>query len=199
MTQTIDTQIRSLWWLVLIRGILFVLLGIAALAQPVVAVLAFTMVFGIYAIVDGLMVAIAAIVARKDYEGWGWLVAQGVLTILAGVLIVALPGAAGLIGVFAILWFLAISAFVGGIITLVAAARSRGGSKGWGIASGIVDILFGILIAVLAITSPAGTLLATVWVVAIGAILLGVVLIVASFRVRRGDLTITEEVLAPVA
>lgn len=199
MTQIIDMQVRGLWWLILVRGILFVLLGIAALLQPVVAVLAFTMVFGIYAIVDGLMVTIAAIVSRKEYEGWGWLVAQGVLTILAGVLIVALPGAAGLIGVFAILWFLAISAFVGGIITLVAAARSRGGSKGWGIASGIVDILFGILIAVLAITSPAGTLLATVWVVAIGAILLGVVLIVAAFRVRRGDLTITEEVLAPVA
>ncbi|HWL60175.1 MAG TPA: DUF308 domain-containing protein [Microbacteriaceae bacterium] len=193
MAQTLDSQVRGLWWLVLIRGVLFVLLGIAALLQPAVAVVAFTLVFGIYAIVDGVMVIIAAIAARKDYSGWGWLVVQGILTVIAGVLIVSLPAAAGLVGVFALLWFLAISAFVGGIMQLVAAARTKGGAKGWNIVGGIIDIIFGILIAVLAITSPAGAVLATVWVVAIGAIILGVVLIVAAFRVKRGDLRVIEE------
>ncbi len=199
MVQALDAQIRGLWWLVLIRGILFVLLGVAALLQPALAVIAFTFVFGIYAIVDGVMVVIAAIVARKEYSGWGWLIVQGVLTVIAGVLIVSLPAAAGLLGVFALLWFLAISAFVGGIMELVQAAKVKGGSRGWAIAAGVIDILFGILIAVIAITDPAGAALATVWVIGIGAIIIGVVLIVASFRVRRGDLTVAGEVVDSVA
>ena len=199
MVQALDAQIRGLWWLVLIRGILFVLLGVAALLQPALAVIAFTFVFGIYAIVDGVMVVIAAIVARKEYSGWGWLIVQGVLTVIAGVLIVSLPAAAGLLGVFALLWFLAISAFVGGIMELVQAAKVKGGSRGWAIAAGVIDFLFGILIAVIAITDPAGAALATVWVIGIGAIIIGVVLIVASFRVRRGDLTVAGEVVDSVA
>jgi len=199
MVQALDAQIRGLWWLVLIRGILFVLLGVAALLQPALAVIAFTFVFGIYAIVDGVMVVIAAIVARKEYSGWGWLIVQGVLTVIAGVLIVSLPAAAGLLGVFALLWFLAISAFVGGIMELVQAAKVKGGSRGWAIAAGVIDILFGILIAVIAITDPAGAALATVWVIGIGAIIIGVVLIVASFRVRRGDLSVAGEVVDSVA
>lgn len=198
MVQTLASQVQSLWWLILIRGILFILLGIVALVQPVGAVVVLAMVFGIYAIVDGLMVTVAAIVSRKSYQGWGWLIAQGVLTVIAGILILSMPAVFGLLGILTVLWFLAISAFVGGIMAIVSAARSKGSVKGWGIVGGALDIIFGILIAVLAITSPAGTLLAMIWVVAIGAIVIGIVLVIASFRARKGDFALPEEVLDPV-
>jgi len=186
MAELLRSQASGLWWLVLLRGILLVLLGVGALLQPVLAVVAFTLVFGLYAIIDGVAVLIGAIAARKAYEGWGWLVAQGVLTAIAGVLIVALPGVAGLVGIFAVLWFLAISAVAGGVMAIVAASRVRGESRTWGIVGGVLDIVFGLLIALIALTSPAGAALATVWVAAIGAILIGVVLIVMAIRSRSG-------------
>src|SRR5690606_38034321 len=81
---------------------------------------------------------------------------------------------------------------VGGILTLVATSRSAG-SKGWGYVGGALDIVFGILIAVIAITSPGGAFLATVWIAAIGAIIIGVVLLVLAFRMRRADGVVTQE------
>jgi uncharacterized membrane protein HdeD (DUF308 family) len=189
----IGSAVRGLWWMVLVRGILLVLLGIVTLWQPFAAVLAFAFVFGIYAIADGVLVIIAAVSSRKQYTGWGWLIAQGILTIIAGILIVSLPTAAGLIGVFAILWFLVISTFAAGVMEISAAVRHHGSDKAWGITGGVLDILFGILLALLAIFSPGGTLVATVWVVGIGALVFGIVLIVTAFGVRRRGSAFVDE------
>jgi len=186
MAIEIGTAVRALWWLVLVRGILLVLLGVLTLWQPLPAVLVLAIVFGIYAIADGIVTIIAGITSRKTYPSWGWLITRGTLALLAGVLILLIPGVAGLIGVFALLWFLVISAVVGGAMSIMVAARSHGSAKGWGIFGGVLDILFGVLLAIVAFTSPAVTLVATVWVLAIGAIFFGVVLIFMAFQLRRG-------------
>jgi len=183
---TLGQSARSLWWLVLIRGILLVVLGVLAFLQPIQAVVIFTLVVGIYAIADGILVIVASIATRKQYSGWGWLLAQGVLTILAGLIIVALPGFTGAFGILAIVWFLVFSTLIGGVFELVAAFKHHGSSRGWGIAAGVVDILFAILLAVLIFTSPAGTILATIWLIGVGAIVFGITFIVGAFRLRSG-------------
>lgn len=191
---TVGSAVRTIWWLVLIRGILLVILGVLTLWQPVVSVFAIVLVFGIYAVVDGIATIVAGITTRKRNPDWGWVIAQGAIAVVAGVLILLLPGLAGLLGVFAILWFLVFSAIVSGIVTIWTAARQSGGTKGWGIAAGVVDIVFGVLLGVLALLNPIGTAEAIVWVVAILAIVLGVMLIVAAFQVRRGALTIADRI-----
>ncbi len=185
MSNTIGTAVRSLWWLVLVRGILLVLLGIFALVSPVLAVWAIVVAFGAYAVVDGVFVIIAAITSRKAYPNWGWVIAQGALTIIAGVLILALPGIVGAFGVLVLLWFLVFSSIVGGIMQIIAAARQRE-SRVWGIVAGVLDILFGALIGILVLVNPVSTSFALIWVIAIAAIVFGVILIVTSFQVRRG-------------
>jgi len=186
MATTVGATVRSLWWMALLRGILLVALGVVAILEPPVAVLAFVWAFGAYAIADGIVVIAAAIAQRKQYPGWGWLIVQGVLTIIAGVLILALPGVAGVLGVFTLLWFLVISTIVGGIMQIAAAIRHQGAEKSWGIAGGVIDIVFGILLAIMAFVWPGGLALAVVWVVGIGAIVFGIGLIVAAFQLRRG-------------
>jgi len=186
INSTLGQTARSLWWLVLIRGILLVALGVLTLFEPVQAVVVFALVFGIYAIADGILVIIASITSRKTYSGWGWLLAQGILTILAGIIIVALPGLTGLTLLLALLWFFVFSSFIGGIFEIIAAVKHHGSDRAWGIAAGVIDILFGILLMVLIFTTPGATLLATVWVFAIGAIVFGITLIVGAFRLRSG-------------
>ncbi len=170
----------------LVRGILLVLLGIFALISPILAVWAIVVAFGVYAIVDGIFLIAAAITSRKTYSSWGWVIAQGALLIIAGVLILSLPGIVGTFGVLVLLWFLVFSAIVGGVMEIVGASSQKGSSKTWGIVGGILDILFGALLGVLVWLNPVGAGFALVWVIAIAAIVFGVILIVSSFQVRRG-------------
>ena len=186
MAATVGAAVRTIWWMVLIRGILLILLGALTLWQPVVSVVAVVFVFGIYAIVDGVVAIVGGIASRKRNPDWGWLIAQGVLAIFAGVLIVLLPGLAGILGVFAVLWFLVFSALVTGVMTIWTAARQSGGVKAWGIVAGILDLAFGVLLGVFAFLNPVGTAAAIVWIVAALAIVLGVFLVITAFMVRRG-------------
>jgi len=194
MANVVGSAVRSIWWLVLVRGILLVLLGVFTLWQPFAAVVAFVVVFGIYAIADGATLIVAAIASRKQYSDWGWLIVQGVLTIIAGILIVALPGVAGLVGIFGLLWFLVVSTIAGGIMTLMVAGRQTGSARVWAIVGGILDIVFGILIGLMAFLAPGDTAAALVWVVAVAAIVFGVILVVTAFQVRRGVVTVADRI-----
>jgi len=198
-TGTIGSAVRTIWWMVLIRGILLIILGALTLWQPVVSVVAVVLVFGIYAIVDGVVAIVGGIASRKRNPDWGWLIFQGALAIVAGVLILILPGLAGLLGVFAILWFLVFSALVTGVMTIWTAARQTGGVKAWGIVAGILDLAFGVLLGVFAFLNPVGTAAAIVWVVAILAIVIGVVLVITAFMVRRGVTGIADRIGASLA
>lgn len=194
MANAVGSTVRTIWWLVLIRGILLVLLGALTVWQPATAVVVIVLVFGIYAIVDGIAVIVAGIAGRKRYPNWGWLIVQGALAIVAGALILLLPGLIGLVGLFVLLWFLVFSLIVGGILTLVSAAREPKGSKAWGFVAGVLDILFGILIGVLAVLAPLGTVAAMILVVAIAAIVFGIVLIVSAFVVRRDAIAVADSI-----
>ncbi|MBO9578941.1 MAG: DUF308 domain-containing protein [Microbacteriaceae bacterium] len=190
----VNQAVRSIWWLVLIRGILLVVLGGLMLWETAIAVWAIVLTLGVYAIVDGISVIVAAIGARRTYSSWGWLIAQGVLQTIAGVLIVALPGLAAGVLALVFLWFLVFSLIAGGAMAIASAVRQRGGGRGWALAAGIVDIVFGILVAILVITSPIAAIGAAVWVLAIAAIVFGIMLIVMAFRVRRGALTVADRI-----
>lgn len=189
---TIGSMVRGLWWLVLIRGILLVLLGIAALVWPVVTVLAITLVFGIYAIADGITMIIGSVSNRKTFADWGWLLAQGIITTLAGIFILVFTGTSAVIGTFVLLWFLVFSMLIGGVSEIVVSSRLSGADKGWGITAGIIDLLLGILVAVLVMTEPLGAAAAFIWVLAIAAIVFGIFLIIVSFQVRKGTFTLAD-------
>ncbi len=188
MTTIAPTDLRSalrgLWWLILIRAILLVVLGILALAAPALTVASLVLLLGAYAVVDGVILIVTAISSRAAHPGWGWLVAQGALSVLAGLLVFTIPGFVGVAAVLTILWFIVISAIIGGILEIVAAVGRHSG--GWAIASGALDILFGVALMIAVVLEPAATALTLVWIFGIYAIVFGVVLAVWSFRIRAG-------------
>ncbi|WP_347134797.1 DUF308 domain-containing protein, partial [Staphylococcus aureus] len=70
---------RRLWWLVLIRGIFAVILGLYALFSPGATIIALVIVFGFYAIIDGISAVVIAIGSRGKQRLWGWLIVEGLI------------------------------------------------------------------------------------------------------------------------
>ncbi len=179
MTSTDATRaVKALWWLVLLRGVLAVIFGLYALFAPASALLALVYVYGFYAIMDG----VAALFMGFRHRGtshWGWHIAQGVVSLVAGVIALFWPGPT----ILALVLIIAVWSIVLGVTQIVEAftARRQGSSSwGWMLVSGIVGILFGIVL----IASPTAGALTLLWVIGGFALVFGVVLIVWAFRLR---------------
>lgn len=171
-------------WL-LTRGILGVLLGLLLLFAPIGSGVAIAILVGIaigaWFILDGVS-SIALSVREKKVgdKKWGWAMVGGIAAIIAGILVLIFPGVAGAFTGMMIVWFMAIGLMIRGVLEL---GDTRIGA--WGIVLGIVNLVFGIALAVLAILNPGGTLLALIWVGGIYGIVFGVASIVAAVKLKK--------------
>lgn len=178
---------QGVWWWVLIRGILAVVFGVIALINPASAILALAIVFGAYAVVEGAIAAVHAVRVRNELKAWGWLLVQGVLSVLAGLVALIVPGLVGVFGGLVLLWTIVIWNIMHGVAGLRSAAgASAGTAKTVGIVAGIFSILFGIVLAVIILLTPGAALLGFVWLIGIYAIIFGIMLAVAAIQVRTG-------------
>lgn len=177
--------IKSVWWLVLLRGVFAVILGVLAFVWPVATAVAFVWVFAIYAIVDGVVNIVQAVSTRKTDPTWGWLLTIGVVGLIAGIVVMIFPAAAGALALLVLLWIVAIWAIVSGIFGIPAAASiASGGAKVLGIVFAVLSILFGILLAILLFTTPQSALIGLIYVLGAYAVLAGIVLVVIAFQAR---------------
>jgi uncharacterized membrane protein HdeD (DUF308 family) len=180
-----DTNVKStaeaVWWLVLLRGIFMVLFGIIVLVSPGIALLTLVFVFGFYAILDGVS-AITIGVRSRGEPNWGWLIVQGVVSALAGVVALIWPDLTALAVLFVVA-FWAIMLGIGEIGGAFASRKRRSHAWGWTLAAGILNVVLGIVL----LASPASGILALVWLVGIFTLAGGVTLILLAFRVRQGQ------------
>jgi uncharacterized membrane protein HdeD (DUF308 family) len=168
------------WWLLLVRGIILVLLGIAIFAWPHATLTVFVVFFAAYLIIDGIASIVQGFSQRRDGEPSGWSFAQGILAIAFGIAVLAWPDTIGkilmvIVGVWAIL------AGIAGIAAGFRMKQVPGSGWVWFLAWGILALIFGIAL----IANPAAGILSILWLVALWAILAGVVFIIASFFVRK--------------
>jgi uncharacterized membrane protein HdeD (DUF308 family) len=185
---------KGIWWWVLIRGILGIGFGIIALIAPAAALTAIALVFGAYAIVDGIMLAVYAITTRATTKGWGWVLAQGVLSVLAGLVAFIVPGFVGAFGGLVVLWTIVFWNIMTGIVGLRAAVGAKAGNpRTWTIVAAIVSLVFGVILAIAVLVNPGATLLGLIWAVGIYAIVYGIALIVTAIHVRRLGRTLVTE------
>jgi uncharacterized membrane protein HdeD (DUF308 family) len=185
-----SSQINSLWWAPVVRGIAAILFGIVAVAWPVLTVLVLVILFGVYAIIDGAIAITGAITGKtQDRMGRFAIGAMGVLGLVAGVLTLVWPGATAI----ALAWLIAFWALVTGVLEIVAAFRLRGatGDFPWLMfLSGVLSVLLGTLLAAM----PGRGAISLVWAIGVLAIIEGVVLVALGFVVRReaGKATVAE-------
>jgi uncharacterized membrane protein HdeD (DUF308 family) len=167
------------WWALALRGVAAILLGILAFAWPGITLFVLVLFFGAYMLVDGIFAIVAAVRAAGEEDRWWLLLIEGILGVLAGLVAFFWPGLTAL----ALLYFIAAWAIVTGIMEIVAAIRLRQEIEGeWALGlSGLLSVIFGILLVVL--PAPAG-LLSLVWLIGAYAVATGVLLLILAFRVR---------------
>jgi uncharacterized membrane protein HdeD (DUF308 family) len=167
------------WWALALRGVAAILLGILAFAWPGITLFVLVLFFGAYMLVDGIFAIVAAVRAAGEEDRWWLLLIEGILGVLAGLVAFFWPGLTAL----ALLYFIAAWAIVTGIMEIVAAVRLRQEIEGeWALGlSGLLSVIFGVLLVVL--PAPAG-LLSLVWLVGAYAVATGVLLLILAFRVR---------------
>lgn len=72
--------------MIFLLGLLAAVAGIYTLMQPVTALASLTLLLAAYFIATGVLAAIAAFQVRPS-QGWGWMLANGIITIVLGVMI----------------------------------------------------------------------------------------------------------------
>lgn len=177
----------GVWWWVLVRGILAIAFGVIALFSPASAFLAVVLVFGAYAIVDGIVEIVHGVAMRGGSKSWGWLIFAGVVSILAGIAALVLPIVAGLLGAILMLWMIVAYNLVHGVMVIGVAVKSERG-RAWGIVAGVLSVLFSVVLAILILVTPGTAVLGLIFAVGIYAVVFGITLAAAAIatRVRGG-------------
>jgi uncharacterized membrane protein HdeD (DUF308 family) len=172
------------WWSLVIRGVVAILLGLIAFVWPGITIGALVLLFGAYALIDGVTSIAGAMRASKAHERWGALVIEGLVGIAAGIVTFAWPA----ITAIALIYVIASWAIVTGIFELIAAVRLRKHITGeWLLAlGGIASVVFGILIMMAPI---AGAVVIAFWIGAYE-LVFGVVLLALGFRLRNWTRTL---------
>jgi uncharacterized membrane protein HdeD (DUF308 family) len=101
LVHAFQTRPEGRFLLKLLVGILYVMAGYWLLARPEVGVLSLAIILGTFLFVEGIVAATLGLQARPA-SGWAWLLVDGVVSIVLGVLIWAHwpSDAAYLIGTF---------------------------------------------------------------------------------------------------
>jgi uncharacterized membrane protein HdeD (DUF308 family) len=164
---------------VLLRGVLAVLFGVISLVWPGITVWALVVVFAAYAIVDGAVTAAQSVRDRATLQGWGWWLAMGIVSVLAGLIALFWPAITAL----ALLYVIAFYAIMFGVTGIVGGLRFRKVPDSgwvWSVIAGVVAVLFGLILLIF----PGEGILSLIVLVGLYAILFGVLLIVMAFQVR---------------
>src|SRR5215208_6453118 len=170
------------WWALALRGAIAILFGLAALLRPDIALEALILLFGAYALVDGVFAIVGVFGGTRAGTPRWLLFIEGVAGILAGLIAFALPGLTAIL----LLYLIAAWAVVTGIFEIAMAIRLRREIRGeWAlIVGGVLSVLFGVILAVV---GPVAGLLSLIWLIGIYALAFGIMLLIAGFRVRSEE------------
>jgi uncharacterized membrane protein HdeD (DUF308 family) len=177
MRPMLDDLARN-WWLVLLRGICAIIFGVLTLMWPGLSLLTLVLLYGVFALFDGGLAIGAAIMGGTPSPRW-WLALVGVLGIAAGAVTLMWPGITGIV----LLYFIAGWAIAAGVFEIVGAIRLRKEIEGewWLIATGVLSVLFGVLILMFPGVGALGIAFAIGWF----AIVYGALLVGLSLRLKK--------------
>jgi uncharacterized membrane protein HdeD (DUF308 family) len=173
---TLVDDLARHWWVIALRGLAAVLFGVLAFAWPGMTLAVLVLLFGAYALIDGILAVAVAARGGTDHR---WVLGlEGVVGVLAGLATFAFPGLTALV----LLYIIAFWAILTGVLEVTAAVRLRRAiTNEWGlIIGGVLSVVFGIVL----IAAPGAGALAVVFLIGAYAVLFGVTLLTLSWRLR---------------
>ncbi|HBO9382874.1 TPA: heat resistance membrane protein HdeD-GI [Pseudomonas aeruginosa] len=175
------------WWIFALRGVLALIFAALAFWMPQSALLAMTLVFGAFSLVNGAFNLVAAVRHIQRKERWGWLLFSGIVGILTGVVVLVAPWVATMV-MASFLWAsVGFWAIFTGVLEISAAVRLRQEIKGeiWLAFSGLLSIVLGAIVLWIFFSRPVESFLAAGWLLGFYAAVYGVTLLFLSWRLRK--------------
>jgi len=136
--------IHEHWVLFLVEGIVLVLLGLAAIALPLIATIALTIIIGWLFLISGIVGLITTFWMRHA-PGFWWSLLSALVGIGAGIVLLAWPISGSISLTLVLIAFFVVE----GIVTIMYAIDHRGQSSarwGWMLVSGVVDLILAAII-----------------------------------------------------
>ncbi len=83
--------INKNWWLVMLKGIVLIVLAFIVFNNPGATLLGIALFIGIGLLLTGVAIIIIALAGKKEMDNWGWKLAEGMLDVLFGFILIANP------------------------------------------------------------------------------------------------------------
>ena len=168
------------WRWIALRAVAAFVFGILALALPGLTLTTLVLIFGAFALVDGLF-TLGHAFTRGRATGWGlvWMILMGLAGIGAGVVTFFWPGITAL----ALLYVIAAWALVTGVFELAAAVAFRKVlTHEWLL---VVDAVLSFILAAILVLAPVAGALAITWAIGFYALFSSGVLAAQAWRLRK--------------
>jgi uncharacterized membrane protein HdeD (DUF308 family) len=172
--------VRRVWPLLVVRGLLMAVFGLATLVWPSLTAVVLIAVFGAYAVVDGIITLAYGFSRRRSRQGGnGWLL-QGGIAVVAGLIALFWPAATGAVVLF-VLGFWAL--LIGVVIAAIGLQLRRTSPRFWWapLVLGLLGVVFGLIM----IFQPAETMVALASILGVLTLLGGVMLVAGGLRLRK--------------
>jgi uncharacterized membrane protein HdeD (DUF308 family) len=170
--------LASIWKAMALRSVLAVAFGVVLLIWPDVGLTAFIILFGVFALVSGLAIVFAAIVAPIQAGKRPWLILEGLAGVAVGVVVLVWPDLSAL----ALLYAIAAWAIAAGVVEMATAfvlpISSERALLLW--LTGLLSVAFGVIM----FARPGAGALALVTLVAAFAIVIGVMQFAYALELR---------------
>jgi len=173
--------LSSRWWVFLVRGLAAIIFGIVCFVYPGMTLVALTIVFGIFAFVDGVLAVMAALGSMGAVSAGRWwaLLLQGIIGLIIAFYVWTQPVYSTAVLVYAV----AAWAIVTGIVEIVAGIQLRDvvTNEWMYVLAGIISIAFGILV----VRNPSAGSLSIAWILGVYAVVFGILELGVSYRLNK--------------
>lgn len=176
------------WWSFVLRGVLGVILGLVAFAYPGATIGALVILYGAFAMADGLLALSSLLFGRTGEQPWWSLLLEGIVGVAAGIVAFSLPLATALVLVYVV----AAWSIIKGIFMVASAIRLRREIDGeWALGlAGVLSVVFGVLVML----SPVAGATAIAWILGFYLVSFGILAIVTGYHLRKADKRVGEVV-----
>ncbi|MDR3712706.1 MAG: DUF308 domain-containing protein [Puia sp.] len=177
----VSTAVRSIknWWWFIIKGILFIIAGVAVLSRPVEGYLGLSVLFSMIILGIGISQLVFSIGNRQSLPGWGWTLASGIIDIAIGVYLLLFPILTmATLPFFVGFWLLFRAFYIMGMSFDLSNLQASG--WGWLLAGGILLAILSLLI----LYYPAAGIIGIVGCSGSAFIVAGIATIAMAFKFR---------------
>jgi len=168
------------WWLMLLKGIVLIILSFFVFRHPIASLLGLVVFIGFSLLFTGILLIVASIMGRDADDNWGWRLAEGIIDLIFGGMLLSNPGITAAVFPFIVgFWMI-----VYGVMTFSGSfkAKKEGDSNWWlSLLGGILTILFGWFVMTDLFT---GAIVITIWI-GLGLLIIGIVNIALSLRLKK--------------